>query len=183
MLTAAAYGCGDHCFVAPSDCGLGLFARSDLRAGQAIVEYYGPRVPNRQLVHSTFALDLPDGKNTFIDGDYDHSPLPGCGAPGLEVVRTPAIRTNHSRLPNCRLEHWPRRHRDAKPPVDCLAAVRECPHCGGISSGFDSKGERKKACERALSAAGPSDGNADTMWLVALEPVAAGSEVRAWRPW
>ena len=36
LLTAAAYGLGDHCFVAPTDCGLGLFARSALQPGKVV---------------------------------------------------------------------------------------------------------------------------------------------------
>ena len=38
MLTASAFGLDDWCFVAPSDCGLGLFARSALAKGQQICE-------------------------------------------------------------------------------------------------------------------------------------------------
>ena len=45
MLTASAFGVHDWCFVAPSDCGLGLFARSTLCKGQWICEYEGPLLP------------------------------------------------------------------------------------------------------------------------------------------
>ena len=44
-LTATAFGLSDFGFIAPSDCGLGLFARSALRPGQFIAEYSGPRLP------------------------------------------------------------------------------------------------------------------------------------------
>ena len=40
-------------------------------AGQAIAEYYGPRLRMRHLVHSTYALEVPDGSDTFIDGLFE----------------------------------------------------------------------------------------------------------------
>ena len=49
-LTAAAFGLDAFSFVAPCDCGLGLFARVPLRAGQFISEYDGPRLPQRLQV-------------------------------------------------------------------------------------------------------------------------------------
>ena len=42
LLTAAAFGLDTFSFVAPCDCGLGLFARVPLRAGQFVIEYNGP---------------------------------------------------------------------------------------------------------------------------------------------
>eukprot|EP00966_Prymnesium_polylepis_P145475 3359909-Prymnesium_polylepis.1 len=39
LVTASAFGVDAFCYVAPSDCGLGLFARSALRRGQAVIEY------------------------------------------------------------------------------------------------------------------------------------------------
>ena len=59
MLTASAYGLEDWCFVAPSDCGLGLFARSALRKGQRICEYSGPHLPLELLVRGECAPLLP----------------------------------------------------------------------------------------------------------------------------
>ena len=49
MLTASAYGPVEpFCFVSPKgDCGLGLFARATLVAGQFVGEYGGPRLPSR----------------------------------------------------------------------------------------------------------------------------------------
>ena len=45
LLTAAAYGpVSEWAFVAPSDCGLGCFARTWLRGGQVVGEYGGPRL-------------------------------------------------------------------------------------------------------------------------------------------
>ena len=41
LLTAAAFGLDTFSFVAPCDCGLGLFARVPLRAGQFVIEYNG----------------------------------------------------------------------------------------------------------------------------------------------
>ena len=101
LLTAAAYGLGVHCFVAPCDVGLGLFARAPLRPEQRVVEYGGPRWPLSRLVHSTYALEIPNGCGTFIDGNYEHA------APSVRraAARSPAIYTNHSRAPNCRLQH------------------------------------------------------------------------------
>ena len=55
MLTASAFGLEDWCFVAPSDCGLGLFARSALAKGQQICEYVGPRLPLQAIVHGECA--------------------------------------------------------------------------------------------------------------------------------
>ena len=45
LLTACAHGLNAWCFVAGSDCGLGLWARSGLVAGQALGQYAGPRLP------------------------------------------------------------------------------------------------------------------------------------------
>mmetsp|Transcript_39081 Transcript_39081/g.97462 ORF Transcript_39081/g.97462 Transcript_39081/m.97462 type:complete len:493 (-) Transcript_39081:356-1834(-) len=100
LLTAAAYGClSAHCFVAPSEHGLGLWSRAPLRRGQAIVEYSGPRMPLSRLKIHTYALEVPDGQDLFIDGNYDNSNTDG--------VRSVAIFANHSRHPNCVLQHWP----------------------------------------------------------------------------
>jgi hypothetical protein len=101
VLTANAFGLGEHCFVAPSDAGLGLFARSDLQKGQAVVEYWGPRLRLKELRISTYALEVP-GSGTFIDGNHEH-----CPSASAEAQRSPAIYANHSRLPNCTLQHWP----------------------------------------------------------------------------
>ena len=55
MLTASAFGLDDWCYVAPTDCGLGLFARSALRKGQHICEYDGPHLPLEMIAHGECA--------------------------------------------------------------------------------------------------------------------------------
>jgi len=99
LLTATTYGLSAHCFVAPSEHGLGLWSREPLRRGQAVVEYFGPRVPMRRLKNHTYALEVPDGRGLFIDGNFENSAADG--------VRSVAIYANHSRHPNCVLQHWP----------------------------------------------------------------------------
>ena len=49
LLNASAYGPVEpFAFVSPGgDCGLGLFARTQLRVGQFVAEYGGPRLPPR----------------------------------------------------------------------------------------------------------------------------------------
>ena len=132
LLTATAFGVGDFCFVAPSDAGLGLFARVPLRRGQAIVEYYGPRLPLSELRHSTYALEVPDGSGTFIDGNREN--VTGSVADG---ARSPAIYANHSRLPNCQLQHWPRRTAASAPPHDTLWLVAKESVGAGCELRFD----------------------------------------------
>ena len=119
LLTAAAFGVGDHCFVAPCDVGLGLFARASLQRGQAIVQYDGPRLKMRHLVHSSYALEVPDGSDTFIDGNLEN-----CSAAdrASHPERSPAIYANHSRRPNCRLEHWPRHSADTRDTLWLVAS-------------------------------------------------------------
>jgi len=104
--TVAALGAAAHgpsnawSFVAPSMHGLGLFARAPLKAGQAISEYAGPRLPKGRVknLSSEFVLEMP-GTNFVIDGSSENSPF--------DCPRTPAIFANHSTLPNARLEVWP----------------------------------------------------------------------------
>ena len=127
LLTATAYGLAAHCFVSTCDAGLGLFARSQLHSGQAIVEYWGPRLPIKQMKpHSAYTLEIPN-TGVFIDGNYEHF-AGGCPA---DRERSPAIYANHSRMPNCRLEHWP-----------------------------------------------GANGKKASLWLVANEPIVAGTELR-----
>jgi hypothetical protein len=88
-------------FVAPTQgCGLGLYARSALSAGQAVGEYGGPRLPLYLLQpgKGTYVLEVPDGE-TFIDGNWEHCPYDG--------PRFLAIYCNHSATPNAKFEHWP----------------------------------------------------------------------------
>ena len=99
MLTAAAFGpLGAFCFVAPCDCGRGLFARAPLGTGQFICEYGGPRLPLRLQVHGQYVLEVP-GTSTVIDGASENSPF--------ECPCSPAIYANHSKTPNARVETWP----------------------------------------------------------------------------
>ena len=103
LLTASAFGIAPWAFVAPADCGLGLYARQDLEVGQAICEYVGPRLPIEMLQHGTYALAVSAvGKangRVFIDGNYEHVPYGG--------PRAVAIYANHSTKPNAYLQHWP----------------------------------------------------------------------------
>merc|ERR1719272_1092044 len=107
MRTASAVGLDDWCFVAPSDCGLGLFARSTLCKGQQICEYDGPRLPLQELVHGEYALEIPR-TGLFIDGARANCPL-ACAAPP-----SCAIYANHSVRPNARLLHVPASASDAQ---------------------------------------------------------------------
>ena len=84
-------------FVDDSDCGKGLFARTALKAEQAICEYNGPRLPLKLLPGGEYVLQLPGGQG--IDGDCTNSPF--------ELPRWPAIYCNHSARPNARIEYWP----------------------------------------------------------------------------
>lgn len=98
-LTAAAYGPMEPwCFVSPSNCGLGLFARSPLEESQFICEYRGPRLPLRLQTLGSYVLQIP-GTSVVIDGASENSPFP--------VPRAAAIYANHSAAPNARLECWP----------------------------------------------------------------------------
>jgi hypothetical protein len=100
MLTAAAFGpIGPLCFVAPCDCGLGLYARTCLKPGQFVSAYDGPRLPARLQVRGQYVLQVP-GTNFVIDGACENSPYE-CGP------HSPAIYANHSRRPNARIESWP----------------------------------------------------------------------------
>jgi hypothetical protein len=86
-------------FVAPSDAGLGLFARSRLRSGQALGEYGGPRLPLGMLRKGSYVLEMPSA-DEFIDGACENSPFD-------DGKRYPVVFANHSRRPNARLEEWP----------------------------------------------------------------------------
>ena len=101
LLTAASYGpMNSWSFVAPSDCGLGLFARVSLQSGQAVGEYGGPRLPNRLHTNGEYVLQLPDA-NEIIDGAYENSIY-------NDGPRWPVVFANHSRAaPNARIEYWP----------------------------------------------------------------------------
>jgi hypothetical protein len=60
LLTYAAYGLEEWSFVAPTDCGLGLFARDKIQTHQVIGEYAGPRLPGKFLERTTYAFEIPD---------------------------------------------------------------------------------------------------------------------------
>ena len=99
MLTAAAFGSVEaFCFVAPCDCGLGLFARAPLQAGQFIGEYGGPRLPLRLQVQGRYVLQVL-GTTIVIDGASENSPF--------DAPRSAAVHANHSARPNAHLESWP----------------------------------------------------------------------------
>ena len=98
LLTATAFGLDAFSFVAPCDCGLGLFARVTLRAGHVICEHNGPRLPKRLHPRGRYVLKVP-GTSTVIDGASENSPF--------ECERSPAVYANHSSQPNARLECRP----------------------------------------------------------------------------
>ena len=98
LLTACAHGLNAWCFVAGSDCGLGLWARSGLVAGQALGQYAGPRLPLQLHRRGSYVLQIP-GTDVIIDGASENSPY--------ELPRCCAIYANHSSRPNARLELWP----------------------------------------------------------------------------
>ena len=105
LLTAAAFGpMNAWSFVAPSDCGLGLFARVPLVPDQFIAEYSGPRLPLRLQTkrESGYVLQIPGpsgASGVIIDGASENSPF--------ACTPSPAIFANHSAQPNARLETWP----------------------------------------------------------------------------
>ena len=83
----------------PSVGGRGLFARAELRAGQAICEYAGPWLPlDAPIVDGKYVLRIPD-LPFLIDGNCDNSPY--------QVTRSTAIFANHSFEPNASLQFWP----------------------------------------------------------------------------
>ena len=112
-LTASAYGpLNEWAFVAPSSAsagcldGLGLFARVSLRAGQAIAEYSGARLPMRMLARRSLGTLIVAGSHTFIDGyrqnsPFGISPLDGPLAAAVYAAAAPAEEAN------ARLETWP----------------------------------------------------------------------------
>jgi len=104
LLTASAYGLEAWCFVAPTDCGLGLFARSELVQGQAITSYEGPRLPLELIVKGEFVLAVP-GQEVAIDAAYENVTY----NLRADCPMSAAMRANHSRRPNAALEHWPTR--------------------------------------------------------------------------
>jgi hypothetical protein len=73
--------------------------------------FTGTHTRGRRLRHTTYALEIPDGSGNFIDGGFENS-----GPSASDRLRSPAIFANHSRLPNCALEHWPapRTHGDRR---------------------------------------------------------------------
>jgi hypothetical protein len=81
LLTYAAFGLEEWSFVAPTDCGLGLFARGEIQTDQLIGEYAGPRLPLSLLKHSTYAFEIPD---TRVQPAFD--PLPRYIGPGHQIT-------------------------------------------------------------------------------------------------
>jgi hypothetical protein len=98
--TSRAVPVRDSCwaFVAPSDCGLGLFARTKLICEQAVCQYFGPHLPLEVMHRGGSVLQLPGGCHG-IDGNCENSPF--------ETPRAPAVFANHSERPNARIEFWP----------------------------------------------------------------------------
>jgi hypothetical protein len=130
LLTASAFGpINPWCFVAPCDCGLGLFARAELLPNQVVSEYGGPRLPQRLVFKSEYVLDA--NKTTAIDGKGENSPF--------EYAAHPAIYANHSAaFPNARLEAWrlPAEN-DRLNPVERLVLVTSRPVSRGQELRFN----------------------------------------------
>jgi len=98
LLTYAAYGLEEWSFVAPTDCGLGLFARDKIQTHQVIGEYAGPRLPGKFLERTTYAFEIPD-INEFVDGDGSNSPCSLIDGPANTIF------ANHSSSkPNAKIE-------------------------------------------------------------------------------
>ena len=136
MLTASAYGLSAWAFVAPTDCGLGLFARSPLVAGQYVVEYDGPRLPLESISRGDCVLEVPgelprirSPRRVLVASigaraDLGVFVVPDCARTGEGVaidgayendaaggpagfVPSPAVFANHSKRPNAKLQYWP----------------------------------------------------------------------------
>ena len=131
LLTASAYGpMNAWSFVAPSDCGLGLFARVALRSNQAVGEYGGPRLPSRFHTNGQYVLQVP-GVNEIIDGAYENSPYD-------DGARWPVVFANHSRVaPNARLEYWPTTQPEACELRGRLWVVTDAPISAGSEIRLD----------------------------------------------
>jgi hypothetical protein len=129
LLTATAFGpLNAWSFVAPSDCGLGAFARVPLRPGQLISEYRGPRLPLRMQTKGCYALQIPGVTPVVvIDGASENSPF--------ACPPVPAIYANHSARPNAVFQCMPvprpgkdevrkRMYLVAKEPIEAGAEIR-----------------------------------------------------------
>lgn len=101
LLTAAAHGpVADWAVIAPSDCGMGLFARANLQIGQVVGEYGGPRVPDKHALQGEYLLQVPK-THDIIDGNTENTPL--CGDDERYVV----VYANHDgERPNAELCTW-----------------------------------------------------------------------------
>ena len=84
MLTASAFGpISPLCYVAPTDCDLGLIARCNIPKGTPICEYAGPVLPRTRQEQSGYNLGIPGGAGGvgscdapfFIDGDSSQAPF------------------------------------------------------------------------------------------------------------
>ena len=53
-------------FIAPSNDGLGLFARVPLKPNQAISEYGGPRLPVRMHIKGQFVLQVSRTSHSMV---------------------------------------------------------------------------------------------------------------------
>jgi hypothetical protein len=152
LLTHAAFGpLNDWTFTAPSDAGLGVFARSPLRPGQALGEYGGPRLPLDMLTEGKgdYSLEMPSCDD-FIDGACENSPFD-------DGKRFPACFANHSRLPNARSDRESNRVLAGRALSHIYAgSIEEWPNPSG--SPFDVE---------------------HRMWLVASETIEAGHEIRS----
>lgn len=70
LLTAVAYGpVSPLCYVAPADCGLGLFARNEIPVGTPICEYAGPVLPVAWQKQSGYNLGIPGGPGGLGGGE------------------------------------------------------------------------------------------------------------------
>jgi len=141
LLTHAAYGLEEWSFVAPTDCGLGLFARDKIQTHQVIGEYAGPHLPLKLLKQSTYAFEIP-GTNEFVDGDGSNSPCSLIDGPAN------AIFANHSSSkPNAKIEVQARDRKvsafEACEPRHRIFLVATEPIAAGAEIRFDYEAGKK----------------------------------------
>ena len=88
LLTASAFGPASAlCYVAPTDCDLGLFARVHIPVGTPICQYAGPVLPVKWQKQSGYNLGIPGGSGGvgsadapfFINGASEQAPFADAG--------------------------------------------------------------------------------------------------------
>ena len=177
LLTAAAFGpISSLCYVGPTDCDLGLFARCALPKDTPICEYAGPVLPRVwQRQHQGYNLGIPGGSGGvgsaeapfFIDGASEQAPFP--------TPRSLGPYANHSSArPNARYE-WRVAGAGMRAPhalagaLWVVATERIPPGCE-IRVNYEAAGSEGQYW-KALGIA-PSEGNWKEVRLPPLPPAA-----------